>query len=130
MKTLKHSIFLIILIVLFIPASMSSFTVFYKVTGTGTVENSDYVNSTFYDSGDKIGYYSDWCKKNNYGGRKQGTEEEKISACLDAEMRVDFIAPVFADLMFYIGIFFIFIFLIILFFYVKWLKKNYFQKTA
>ena len=130
MKTLKHTFFLITLIVLFIPALMSSFTVFYKVTGMGTVENSDYINSPFYDNGDKIGYYADWCKKNDYGGRKQGTEEEKISACLDAEMRVDLIAPVFADLMFYVGIFFISIFLIMTLLYIKWLKKNYFQKTV
>ena len=127
MKTLKHTFFLIALIVLFIPALISSFTVFYKVTDMGTVENSDYVNSPFYDNEDKIGYYADWCKKNDYGGRKQGTVEEKISACLDAEMRVDLIAPVFADLMFSFK--FISIFLIMTLFYIKWLKKL-FPKTA
>ena len=39
-------------------------------TGRNKYENPDYVNSPFYTTNDEIGYYTDWCKKNNYGGRK------------------------------------------------------------
>jgi len=128
MKILKLIIFSIIFILLLLPTSCSSWLTLGDFTGRNKYENPDYVNSPFYTTNDEIGYYTDWCKKNNYGGRKLGTEEEKLSKCIDAELRVSGLAWAFGGINQIFTAVILPIFLIYLYFYIKWLRKNYFKK--
>ena len=124
MKLIKHICFLVILVVLFIPASISSIWTFNEILGKNTYRNQEYMASTYYKVNDEIGYYTNWCKNNDFGGRTLGTNEEKLSACVDSELRIADMTPVIGGFMFYVSLISIPLFFIFLFFYIKWLRKN------
>lgn len=124
MKLIKHICFLVILVVLFIPASISSIWTFNEILGKNTYRNQEYMASTYYKVNDEIGYYTNWCKNNDFGGRTLGTNEEKLSACVDSELRIADMTPVIGGFMFYVSLISIPLFFICLFFYIKWLRKN------
>ena len=124
MKLVKHICFLVILVVLFIPASISSIWTFNEILGKNTYQNQEYMASTYYKANDEIGYYTNWCENNDFGGRTLGTNEEKLSACVDSELRIADMTPVIGGLMFYVSLISIPLFLICLFFYIKWIRKN------
>ena len=124
MKLIKHICFLVILVVLFIPASISSIWTFNEILGKNTYRNQEYMASTYYKVNDEIGYYTNWCKNNDFGGRTLGTNEEKLSACVDSELRIADMTPVIGGFMFYLSLISIPLFLICLFFYIKWLRNR------
>lgn len=127
MKIFKLITFSVLFIILFLPTSCSTYFTISDLLGKKSFENPDFINSSYYKTGDEVGYYTDWCKKNNYGGRKTGTEKEKISDCVDAELRVAGLAHNFGSLNLVLTTVFLSIFLIYLYFYIKWLRKNYFK---
>lgn len=124
MKLIKHICFLVILVVLFIPASISSIWTFNEILGKNTYRNQEYMASTYYKVNDEIGYYTNWCKNNDFGGRTLGTNEEKLSACVDSELRIADMTPVIGGFMFYVSLISIPLFFFCLFFYIKWFRKN------
>jgi hypothetical protein len=97
------------------------------VFGKTSYLNKEYVSSPFYKNNDEIGYYKDWCKKNNYGGRKIGTDEEKLNNCIDAELKTQGIATSFGEFNQIITLILLPIFFIYFYIYYRWLRKNYFQ---
>ena len=128
MKILKLAVFSILLVILLLPTSCSLWFTTGDFLGKTNYINQDYVNSPFYTSNDEIGYYTDWCKKNDYGGRKIGSEEEKLSNCLDSELRYQGLAFAFGGINQILTIILLPIFLIYFYFYYKWLRKNYFNE--
>lgn len=128
MKVLKLILSSILFLILLLPTSCSMWFTAGDLLGRTTYINQDYVNSPFYMSNDEIGYYADWCKKNNYGGRKIGSEEEKLSNCLDSELRYQGLALAFGGINQILTIILLPIFLIYFYFYYKWLRKNYFNE--
>ena len=128
MRVFKLIIFSIIFLILLLPTSCSTWITVNDFLGNNSYDNPEYVKSDFYTSNDEIGFYSEWCKKNNFGGRTLGTEKEKLSKCIDAELRVQGLSFAFGGLnqLFTLVIFPLFI--VYLIFYVWWLRKNYFKK--
>ena len=129
MKVLKLIIFSIILIVLLVPTFLSSWWTINDYLGNNTYQNHEYVKSPFYTSDDEIGFLTEYCKKNNYFGRTTGTEEQRLSDCIDEELRMQPLAYAFSGVMYIAAIILLPIFLIYLYFYVKWLRRNYFKKN-
>ena len=127
MKLFKSIILLLFFILLLLPTSCSTWFTVGDLLGKTTPQNPDYLNSPFYTSDDEIGYYTDWCKKNNFGGRKLGTEEEKLSECIDAELRAQGIAFAFGGINQILTAILLPIFLIYIYFYYKWIRRNYFK---
>jgi len=127
MKILKLIILSILLLVLLLPTSCSTWFTVNDVFGKTSYLNKEYVSSPFYQNNDEIGYYKDWCKKNNYGGRKIGTDEEKLNNCIDAELRTQGIAISFGEFNQIITLILLPIFCIYFYIYFRWLRKNYFR---
>ena len=124
-KLTKLITFSILFIILLLPASCSTWVTIESVFGKSNV-NQDYVNSSFYTTNDEIGYYTDWCKKNNYGGRKAGSEKDRLSECVDAEYRLD---SAITSTSVILTIIILPVFLFYLIFYIKWLRRNYFPNV-
>ena len=127
MKLFKSIILLILFILLLLPTSCSTWFTVGDLLGKTTHQNPDYLNSPFYTTNDEVGYYTDWCKKNNFGGRKLGTEEEKLSECIDAELRTQGIAFALGGINQIVTVILLPIFLIYFYFYYNWLRRNYFK---
>ena len=127
MKVLKLIIFSVILIVLLVPTFLSSWWTINDYLGNNTYQNHEYVKSPFYTSDDEIGFLTEYCKKNNYFGRTTGTEEQRLSDCIDEELRMQPLVYAFSGVMYIAATILLPIFLIYLYFYVKWLRRNYFK---
>ena len=127
MKLFKSIILSILFILLLLPTSCSTWFTIGDLLGKTTLQNPDYVNSPFYTNNDEIGYYTEWCKNNNFGGRKLGTEKEKLSECIDAELRAQGIAFAFGGINQILTATLLPIFLIYIYFYYKWIRRNYFK---
>jgi len=126
MKLFKLTTLSILFLFLLLPTSCSTWFTINQITDNNTYLNKDYVNSSYYKDRDEIGYYSNWCKNNDFGGRKLGTDKEKLSECIDAELRVQGIAFAFGGINNILTLILLPIFIFYLYFYYKWLKKNYF----
>ena len=128
MKVLKLIIFSVILIVLLVPTFLSSWWTASDLLGNTKHQNPEYVKSPFYTSDDEIGFLTEYCKKNNYFGRTTGTEEQRLSDCIDEELRMQPLVYAFSGVMYIAATILLPIFLIYLYFYVKWLRRNYFKR--
>jgi hypothetical protein len=129
MRILKLIILSVLLIILLLPTSCSTWFAINDFVGKDSYLNKDYANSSYFKNNDEVGYYKEWCKKNNYGGRKLGTDEEKLSNCIDAELRTQGIAYAFGEFNNIIALILLPIFLIYLYLYAKWLRRNYLKKN-
>lgn len=127
MKFIKTFLLTIIFLIILIPGIFSSIWAVNEILGRNSYQNHEYVKSPFYTSGDEIGFLTEYCKKNNYFGRT-GTEEEKLSNCIDAELRVQPLVWAFAGIMKYVSFVIIPLFLIYTWYYIKWIKHNFFRK--
>ena len=128
MKHLKLIILSVLFIVILIPGLFSSIWVINEIRGKNSYQNHEYMTSAFYTSNDEIGFLADYCKKNNYFGRTQGSEEQRLSDCIDAELRIQPLAYAYQGIMKYVSFVLIPIFLIYTWFYFKWIKRNYFNR--
>ena len=94
MKHIKLIFFSTLILVLFIPTFFSSYTTINYFFNKNFFTNTEYIASDFYTSDDEIGFYTDWCIKNSFGGRTIGTDEEKLANCIDAELRLTMLSSI------------------------------------
>lgn len=126
-KFLKLFLLSSIFFILLIPGILTSVWAVNEILGSNSYQNHEYVKSPFYTSDDEIGFLTDYCKKNDFFGRK-GTDEEKLANCIDAELRIQPLAYAFAGIMKYVSFVLIPIFILYTWYYFRWIKKNFFIK--
>ena len=129
MKHIKLIFFSTLILVLFIPTFFSSYITINYFFNKNFFTNTEYIASDFYTSDDEIGFYTDWCIKNSFGGRTIGTDEEKLANCIDAELRLTMLSSIVLHFSQISTLILLPIFLIIFYFYFRWFRRNYFNKT-
>jgi hypothetical protein len=129
MRLTKLILFSVVLLILLLPTSCSTWITINSLIENNSYINPEFVKSDFYTSNDEIGFYTEWCKNNNFGGRIKGTVEEKLSECIDAELRIQGVAFAFDGFNQLFTLIILPLFIIYLIFFIWWTKRNYSKKS-
>lgn len=125
MRLFKLSIFSLFLFILFIPTALTTWGAISSISMKHP--NIEFVNSEYFATGDHIGFYTDWCKK-NYPSTND--DKEALTSCIDAELQLEGGVAGLIGFAIIGCIILLPLFLLTLFFYVRWIRRNYSRAGA